>query len=199
MQSDRFRDTYDPKISPPGAGPRVACAPTGASPGAPLGSAPTGASGAAPTSDAPPPSAAFRDVSTLIAEYKEYVAYYLSTKIDGLKVTARNVGVFSVLGIVGLIAGSAFITTAAVLVLAGAALGLGRLFSPVDDPYKYLWAGALLVGILFFATIAIATIVGLKKLTASSKKALVQKYEQRQNWERGQFGHNVRERAAQAK
>lgn len=199
MQSDRFRDTYDPKISPPGAGPRVACAPTGAMPGATLGSAPTGTPGAPGSETAPPPSAAFRDVSTLIAEYKEYVAYYLSTKIDGLKITARNVGVFSVLGIVGLIAGSAFVTTAAVLVLAGAALGLGRLFSPVDDPYKYLWAGALLVGILFFAAIAIATVVGLKKLTASSKKALVQKYEQRQNWERGQFGHNVRDRAAQAK
>jgi hypothetical protein len=195
MDADRIHNTYDPKIAPMGSG-RVACPPSAAT-GSAFNAAP--GSAAAPVESQKSPSEAFKSVSSLIAELKEYAAYYLSAKIDGIKITARNIGIFATLGIVGLIAGSAFISTAAVLLMVGAAWGLGRLFSPSYDETKFLWLGALIVGLVFFTTIALGVIFGLKKLTGTFKKATVQKYEQRQNWERGQFGHNVRERCAQAK
>ena len=207
MDADRSRSTYDPKISPPGAGPQVACPPTGAGPSGAYAGAYSGvgsgassfAGGGTAGDGAPPPQESLRTVSTLIAEMKEYAALYLATKIDGVKITLRTLGIFAVLGVVGLIAGSAFITTAAVLLLVGAAWGLGRLFSPSYDETKFLWLGALAVGLLIFTTIALGAWLGLKKLGGVFKKSLVQKYEQRQNWERGQFGHNARERAAQLK
>jgi hypothetical protein len=136
------------------------------------------------------PKEALGRVGSLIAEYKEYLSYYLATKADGAKLSIRNIGVYAGLGVVGLIAASAVITTAVVLLLAGAAVGLGRLL------WDQLWLGSLIVGLLVLGGICTGVYVGLKRFTGASRKRTVEKYEQRQNWQYGQFGRSVREQAA---
>jgi hypothetical protein len=137
----------------------------------------------------PDPQESLQRTTRLIAELKEYAAYYLSARIDSIKATVRNLGVYAGLGIVGLIALSAFITTVVVLLLVGIALGLNVLFDS-------LWLGPFLVGIVFLTLTAVGFVLGMKKVMNSFRKATVNKYEQRQNWERGQFGRTVAEQAA---
>jgi len=141
----------------------------------------------------PPYFEGFQRATQLIGEYKEYASYYLATKIDGMKASLRNVGIYAGLGIAGLMAFSALITTAVALFLVGAAMGLAHIF----DPPKY-WLGALIVGLAVLVLIGIGAAVGLSKANAGFRKAMVDKYEQRKRWQRGQFGRDV-EQAASAK
>lgn len=136
----------------------------------------------------PSPAAAFKEAGTRIAELKEFVSYYLGAKLDGVKVTVRNIGIYAGLGIVGLIAASAVITTAVVLLLGGLAFGIGDL---LWDKY---WLGALIVGLLVLGGLAGGIIFGMKKLTNTFRKQLVQKYENRQRDQRTNFGEDVRGR-----
>jgi len=132
----------------------------------------------------------------LVGEYKEYASYYLGTKLDGIKVSLRNVGVYAALGVVGLIALSAVVTTAVVLLLVGSAWGLGVLFR--GDYGPRIWLGALLVGLVVLGAIVAGVIFGMKMLTNTFRKSMVNKYEQRKRWQRGQFGRNVDDAAAAA-
>jgi hypothetical protein len=137
----------------------------------------------------PDPQESVHRLTSLLAEYKEYVAYYLGARIDSVKGSVRNLGIYAGLGIVGLIAFSAFVTTTVVLFLVGIALGVNRL---TDS----LWIGPFVVGAVFLALIGGGIVFGSKKLMNSFRTATVNKYEQRQNWERGQFGRTVAEQAA---
>jgi hypothetical protein len=58
------------------------------------------------------------------------------------------------------------------------------------------WLGPFLVGLVFLTAFVLGVVFGLKALMNSFRKATVNKYEQRQNWERGQFGRTVAEQAA---
>lgn len=137
------------------------------------------------------PTDAFKDVGVRLAELKEFASYYLGAKLDAYKVSLRNLGMYAALGIVGLIAGSAIITTAAVLLLVGLALAIGKPFNP-DQP----WVGALVVGLLVLGGLAFGIIFFMKKLTNTSRKRLVEKYENRQRDQRIHFGEDVRGRRA---
>jgi len=141
------------------------------------------------------PREALSQLPGLLAEIKEYAAYYLSAKFDGLKVTGRNLGIYAALGIVGFVAFSAMITTAVVLLLVGLSAALGHLFSKLINP-AWAWLGPLLVGLLLLGGIGLGAFLALKKLMGKFRQATVQKYEQRQNWQRGQFGRNVAQQAA---
>src|SRR3954462_40778 len=88
------------------------------------------------------PGEAFKEAGARLGELKEFASYYVAAKLDAWKVTGRNLGIYAALGIVGLIAASAIITTAAVLLLVGIAWGLGALL------WHQYWLGALLVGLL---------------------------------------------------
>jgi len=142
----------------------------------------------------PPHFEGFQRATQLLGEYKEYAAYYMSSKIDGVKASIRNVGIYAGLGIAGLMAFSALITTAVALFLVGAAMGLAHVF----DPPKY-WLGALIVGLVVLLLIGVGAAIGLSKANASFRKATVEKYEQRKRWQRGQFGRDVEAAAAAPK
>jgi hypothetical protein len=151
-----------------------------------------GESGRAPPPN-PPHFEGFQRATQLLGEYKEYASYYMATKLDGIKSSLRNVGIYAGLGIAGLMAFSALITTAVALFLIGAAMGLAHVF----DPPKY-WLGALIVGLAVLVLIGVGAGIGLSKANAGFRKATVDKYEQRKRWQRGQFGRDV-EQAAGAK
>jgi hypothetical protein len=139
--------------------------------------------------DGKSPAEAFKEVGNRIGELKEFASYYVGAKLDGIKVTVRNVGIYAALGIVGLIAASAIITTSVVLLLGGLAWGIGAIFEK-DRP----WVGAIVVGLLVLGGLAGGIIFGMKKLTNTFRKQLVQKYENRQRDQRINFGEDVRGR-----
>ena len=153
----------------------------------PAGHSADGADGTTP--HAATAADALGGIQQKVAELGEHAGYLISAKLDGLKVTARNIGVYAVLGVVGLIALSTVVTTAVVMLLIGLAMAIGKAFEP--DQY---WAGALIVSVLVLAGLAGGVIFGLKRLSNTSRSALVRKYEERQRQQRLRFGRDVRGR-----
>ncbi|HEX2972362.1 MAG TPA: phage holin family protein [Tepidisphaeraceae bacterium] len=137
------------------------------------------------------PREAAAQVGKLINEYREYLSYFLSAKIDGVRFSVRQSLVYAALGVVGLIAGAATIVMGVVLLLLGAARGLGSAFGT-----RLQWLGDLIIGLVVLSGIALAIYIGVRRMTASSRKKTMEKYEQRQNWERQQFGRSASEQAA---
>ena len=140
------------------------------------------------TDDQAPPEA-LKDISTRLGELGEYVSYFIAAKVDGMKVSLRNVGIMAGLGVVGLIAGGAFLATLVVLLLRGIAYGLGDLL------WDKWWLGELITAVLFLGAIGAGVMIGMKKLTKSSRERTAKKYAARQQTERVKFGTDVCERA----
>jgi len=139
------------------------------------------------------PNEALHVAMAKIAELREYASYFLSAKIDGLKVGLRNAGIYAALGILGAIGGAAFIVIAAALFLIGCAHGLGAAFGGRD------WLGDLIIGFVVLAVVAVGAIMGLKMITGSSRKKTVEKYETRQHQQRFSYGHDVKQRATETR
>ncbi len=156
-------------------------------PGTPSSS--TDRRGPDPVTDDESPSEAFHHAKNRISELAEYISYYISAKLDGIKLSLRNMAIFAGLGIVGLIAGGAMIFTAITLLLLGIAGGLGRLFG------DRLWLGGLVTGLLVLALIAAGTIFVLRSIGKSSRERTGKKYAARQQQQRAKFGQDVQQRA----
>jgi hypothetical protein len=152
----------------------------------------TDASGAADSADAAtnPAAKAFARLSQDVAELKEYAGHYLTAKVDGVKRTVKNVGLYAAVGVLGLIAGGAIVATAAGLIIVGVAQLLGDLFDRQ-------WLGNLVAGLLVLTLIGVGVWLMMKKLTGSWRAQTVQKYEQRKQSQRDRFGHDVDDRATE--
>ena len=140
----------------------------------------------------PTPREVYEQMGQLVAELKESATCFAMAKADRLKLSLRQLGVYAALGVMGLVALWAAIATGVVLTLLGAAYGFAALFG------GRLWAGTLLAGILTLALLALGTWAGIAIMTRSSRTKTVEKYEQRQHWERGRFGRAVEDTAARA-
>jgi len=140
--------------------------------------------------DAPPPGEALKQVGLHLAELKEYAGLYVTAKLDSLKLTVRNAVLYLALGIVGAIAGLGLLITAAALLLTGLAGGVAKMFDPVQP-----WAGALIVGFVVLAGAFGGVFFVMKRMTGSSRKQTIQKYEDRKRDQRNRYGHDVQERA----
>lgn len=145
------------------------------------------------SADAPAetPGEAFHEAMAKVAELREYAGYFVSAKVDALKLGLRNAGIYAALGILGAIAGASFIVIAAALFLIGCAHGLGAAFGGRD------WLGDLIVGVVVLAIVAVGAMMGLKMVSGSSRKKTVEKYETRQHQQRCSYGHDVNQRAAE--
>ena len=141
----------------------------------------------------PSPTEAFKEAASRFAEVKEYAGYYVGAKLDGMKLTFRNIALYAVLGIVGGIAGLGFLITAVVLLLTGLAGLIGEIF-----PHKWEhWGGNLVLGLILVGGTVGVIIFGLKSITGSSRKRTIEKYENRKRDERRVYGHDVQQRAAE--
>lgn len=140
--------------------------------------------------DSASPGDAFRKLLDDGRELLEYVQLYLSAKADAVKAQVRTIGLLAVLGVLGAVAGAGIIVTAAVLIVVGVADALGALFG------GHYWAGDLVTGVLFLGIIGGGACFMMGRLTNSSKRRTVQKYEERLNRQRQDFGTDVHQQAA---
>ena len=145
------------------------------------------------------PADAFKNLGSQLGELKEYATYYIAAKADGFKASIRNLGLFAVLGIVGLMAGGAVVVTSVVLLLTGIAGAISAIFRSNYTPPDRTWIGEITVGLVILAAVGIGTMVFMKKFTAASRERTVKKYESRQQQQRVQYGHDVHERAEATK
>lgn len=136
------------------------------------------------------PGAALRDALGKLGEAQAFAGHYIAAKIDGIKLSIRNLGTLAALGIVGLMAVSAVISTSVVLLLLGIAGAWGALLG------GRWWLGALITAVLVLGLMAVGVMVGMKMLTKSFRTKTVEKYEQRKGQERARYGHDVDQYAA---
>jgi hypothetical protein len=142
--------------------------------------------------EAAPPVEGIQNALRSLSEIREYIAYFITAKIDGLKVSLRRIGIFAALGGIGLVAGAAAIVTATVLVIVGLAQAIGLLLG------GNFWAGNLIVGLLLLGLIGAGAYLAVSRLFKASRKATVKKYELRRQRQRADFGHDVIDRARES-
>jgi hypothetical protein len=163
---DESRAQNDP--DPPGPD-------TGGSPG------PHNGHGAAPRD-------ALRQGIACLGEIREYAAYLVAARLDAIKAAGRDVLLYAVAGILGMVTAAAIVGTSAVLLLLGIAHGLGELF-------HHAWIGEVVVAGVVLGGITGGLVFGLTWLPRIMRKQLVSKYEARQRKQRSQFGRDVAEQA----
>lgn len=145
--------------------------------------------GARRATEAEPPAQAFGEALHQFAELRAIVSYYVSTKIDSIKLTIRSLIIWAALGVVGLIAAAAIVAMAVVQVLGGIAGAIANLVP------SHPWIGSLVTGIVVLAVVVIGVRWGVGFVTRASKAAIVAKYEALKREQRQQFGRNVDDEA----
>lgn len=129
----------------------------------------------------------------LLQQFRElaaYFSYYVTAKSDSAKLSLRNIGLWIVLGTLGFVAVAGLIITASWFVLCGTAEGLGVLFG------DRLWAGNMTTGLMAFAALGLGMYYAVSKRMKTSRERTVEKYEERQDRQQEEFGHDVSDQAA---
>lgn len=142
----------------------------------------------APGEQEPSPQEALRRLLQQIEALRAYSTHFVSAKVDSLMLSARQLLVWAVLGIVGLMALAGLVVTSIVLFLGGAAGGLGRLFGA-------RWLGELVVGGGLLVLLTLSILIGVRTWQRRSLQQKVQQYDERQRQQRAAFGRNVADRA----
>jgi uncharacterized membrane protein YjgN (DUF898 family) len=134
---------------------------------------------------------ALKQVQAHVREAAAYAAHLLAAKADATRLQIRRMVIAAGLGLLGLFVGAGMLIAAAVLVLQGAAGGLGEW---TQRP----WLGELIVGLAVLSLAALAVYLGLARIRASSFRSTKEKYEQRKQEQRREFGHDVADAAKSA-
>jgi hypothetical protein len=106
-----------------------------------------------------------------LTQLQTHVSHYLQATADKLRLSVRQAAVWAALGLVAAVVGATVLVTATVLLLSGAANGIAASLG------GRLWAGQLIVGSLVLIGTALAGWLGLRSLTASSRRKTIDKYE----------------------
>ena len=144
-----------------------------------------------PGEQEPSPAEALRRLQQQVGELQAYLTHFVSAKIDGLVLSARQLALWAALGVVGLIAAVGLVGTAVVLVLVGAADGFARLFG------GQWWLGALVVGVFTLAMFVLGLFIGMRTWQSRWRQQKVQQYDERQLQQHATFGHSVADRATE--
>jgi uncharacterized membrane protein len=145
-----------------------------------------------PGEQEPSPAEALRRLQQQVGELQAYLTHFVSAKIDGFVLSARQLALWAALGVVGLTAAVGLVVTAVVLVLVGAADGFARLFG------GQWWLGALLVGVGTLVLLALGIFIGMRTWQNRWRQQKVQQYDERQLQQHATFGHSVADRATEA-
>ena len=146
---------------------------------------------APPNEQEPTPTEALHRLQQQIAELREYLAHFVSAKVDGVVLSVRQLAMWGILGVAGVIALAGLIITALVLLLDGAATGVALLLG------GRLWLGQILVGGVILALLALGMILGMRAWQRRWHQQKVQQYDERQLQQRHTFGHSVADRATE--
>jgi hypothetical protein len=144
-----------------------------------------------PGEQEPSPAEALRRLQQQIGELQAYLTHFVSAKIDGLVLSARQLVLWAALGVVGLTAAVGLVVTAVVLILVGAADGFGRLFG------GQWWLGALVVGVGTLGLLVLGIFIGMRTWQSRWRQQKVQQYDERQLQQHATFGHSVADRATE--
>lgn len=144
-----------------------------------------------PGEQEPSPAEALRRLQQQVGELQAYLTHFVSAKIDGLVLSARQLALWAALGIVGLMAALGLVVTAVVLVLVGAADGLALLFG------GRWWLGALVVGGGTLGLFVLGIFIGIRTWQSKWRQQKVQQYDERQLQQYATFGHSVADRATE--
>src|SRR5262249_6709713 len=120
----------------------------------------------------PSPAEALRRLQQQVGELQAYLKHFVSAKVDGFVLSARQLVLWAALGVVGLTAAVGLVVTAVVLVLVGAADGFAVLFG------GRWWLGALVVGVGTLALLALGIFIGMRILQSKWRQPEVQKYDE---------------------
>jgi hypothetical protein len=144
-----------------------------------------------PGEQEPSPAEAFRRLQQQVGELQAYLTHFVSAKIDGLVLSARQLALWTALGLVALMAVGGLVVTAVVLVLVGAAEGFARLFG------GQWWLGALVVGVSTLVLLIVGIFMGMRTWQSRWRQQKVQQYDERQLQQHATFGHSVADRATE--
>src|SRR5215211_720032 len=137
-----------------------------------------------PGEQEPSPAEALRRLQQQVGELQAYLTHFVSAKVDGFILSARQLALWAALGVVGL-------TAAVGLVLVGAADGFAVLFG------GRWWLGALVVGGGTLVLLALGIFIGMRILQSRWRQQKVQQYDERQLQQHATFGHSVADRATE--
>jgi len=144
-----------------------------------------------PGEQEPSPVEALRRLQQQVGELQAYFTHYVSAKIDGFILSARQLAVWAALGVVGLTALVGLVVTSVVLVLVGAANGLALPFG------GRWWLAQMVVGGGTLVLLALGFFMGARALQNRWRQEKVQQYDERQLQQHDTFGHSVADRAAE--
>ena len=140
------------------------------------------------TVDEPVPTGAAA-IGKRAREVAAFGGYYLSAQFDRIKLTAINIAMFAVLGVMALAIGLAVVFTAAVLLVVGVAQAIGSLLG------GHMWAGNLITAVAILGVIAAAVVIGFKVVTKSTRGKVAATYEQRKREQRADFNTDVKQQS----
>jgi phosphotransferase system glucose/maltose/N-acetylglucosamine-specific IIC component len=132
-----------------------------------------------------PPAQAFGDAIRLLRELRTYIGYYVSSRLDQLKLTVRSLVIGVALGVVALIALAAVVVVGVVQVLGGIAGGIGQIFP------SHAWIGSLITGVIVLVVVFFGVRWSIGFIGRMSRAAVVAKYEAFKKVQHEQFGRSV--------
>jgi hypothetical protein len=124
-----------------------------------------------------------------LAELVEYGRLYLSARADAIVASLRRLGLWLLIGAVGLVVAFAMLTAAAVIGLLGIADLLGQVLG--ERP----WAGYVVTGFGLLAICALGLFAVMLVLRRSFRNKTVKKYARRHSEQRARFGHDAAQAA----
>jgi protein-S-isoprenylcysteine O-methyltransferase Ste14 len=144
-----------------------------------------------PGESEPSPAEALRRLQQQVGELQAYVTHFVSAKIDGFVLSARQLALWAALGVMGLTALVGLVVTAIVLALVGAANGFALLFG------GRWWLGQVVVGGGTIVLLVVSLLMGMRIWQNRSRQQKVQQYDERQLQQHATFGHSVADRATE--
>jgi membrane protein implicated in regulation of membrane protease activity len=127
-----------------------------------------------------------------IAELFEYFSYYLTARIDAVRLSIRRRIFVAALVLVAVLTAAGMIVAAGVLICYGISGGLAQLFHSQ-------WIGELVTGLLVLAAVAMMAALVLRRLFALSHAKRLAKYQTLRERQKVRFGRDVAEQAGKGK